>query len=133
MRNTLCPCGSNTETQKCCQPIINGLKDAETAEQLMRSRYTAFTQANADYLIKSHHSKTRNIKDKKDIKRWAQSVKWMGLTVINTKEGQPADTIGTVEFKAVYIEDGVLNQIHEVSLFEKEHGKWTYKNGKHLD
>ena len=128
---TLCPCGSNKEPNNCCQPIINGLKDAETAEQLMRSRYTAFAQANVNYLMKSHHTLTRNIKDKKDIKRWAQSVKWMGLTIIRTEKGKKEDDTGMVEFKAVFIENGQLSHIHEASIFEKENGKWVYKNGNH--
>ncbi len=129
---TLCPCGSNIDFDSCCEPIIIGEKNALTAEQLMRSRYSAYTFANVDYLMKSHHTKTRNIKDKKHIKRWAQSVKWIKLIIINKELGQENDLTGMVEFKAVYIEDGQINQIHEESLFEKENNKWTYKQGKHL-
>ncbi|TLX70239.1 Sec-C motif domain protein [Labilibacter sediminis] len=126
-----CPCGSGKLLKDCCQPIIQNQKDAITAEELMRSRYTAFTLADVGYLMKSHHSKTRPIKEKKNIKKWAESVQWMGLTIINKTEGSAKDTKGMVEFKAVFIENGKLDHIHECSLFEKENGKWVYFKGTH--
>ncbi|WP_066627682.1 YchJ family protein [Labilibacter marinus] len=132
MLNSLCPCGSKKDKNNCCVAILEGKLEAETAEALMRSRYTAFTLAHAEYLMKSHHSKTRNIKDKKDIKQWAKSVKWMGLTIINTEKGQLGDDTGTVEFKALFIENGQLNHIHEKSFFCLENKKWVYKSGKQL-
>ncbi len=123
-----CPCGLNKLAEDCCLPIINGKKNAHTAEQLMRSRYTAFTIAEVDYLMSSHHSKTRNMKDKKEIKRWAKSVQWMGLSILDKEKGTASDTSGIVEFKAVFMENGQLDQIHEKSYFEKENNLWVYKN-----
>ena len=55
----LCLCGSGLTYADCCEPIISGKKDATTAQELMRSRYTAFTKANVDYLMRSHSIKTR--------------------------------------------------------------------------
>ena len=37
----LCPCGSEKIYTECCEPLIKGDRVAETAEALMRSRYTA--------------------------------------------------------------------------------------------
>ena len=130
--NINCTCGSNKLKEQCCLPIIEGRIDAETAEQLMRSRYTAFTLFNADYLMKSHHTQTRNIKEKKEIKRWAKSVKWVGLTIIKTKNGLANNNKGSVEFKAVYIENGELKHIHENSFFEREKGRWVYVSETNL-
>lgn len=124
-----CPCGSGRSFATCCEPIIKGKTDATTAQELMRSRYVAFTLANVDYLMRSHHSSTRPIKERKSIERWAKSVKWIGLTVLNTQAGEANDTIGYVEFKALYLEDGKLQQIHERSLFERENEKWVYVSG----
>lgn len=98
----------------------------------MRSRYTAFTIANADYLMKSHHISTRPVKEKEEIKNWAQSVKWMGLSIINTIKGQINDKEGMVEFKALYMDKGQLQAIHEKSLFRKEKGMWFYVSGQHV-
>lgn len=126
-----CPCGSGLLFIDCCEPIISGKKDAITAQELMRSRYTAFTQANANYLMRSHSAKTRPIKERKSIEKWAKSVNWMGLTIIQTQAGEANDEVGYVEFKALYLENGQPHQIHEKSLFRRENGKWVYVSGVH--
>lgn len=98
----------------------------------MRSRYVAFTMANADYLMRSHHSRTRPVKERQRIKKWAESVQWMGLVIVNTQSGEVSDTIGYVEFKAMYLEDGQMQEIHEKSLFERENQRWVYVSGVHF-
>ena len=127
-----CPCGSGLSYSACCEPIIFGKKDAETAQKLMRSRYTAFTQADVDYLMRSHSAKTRPVKERKIIERWAKSVAWMGLTILNTEAGEANDETGYVEFKANYLENGKPKQIHEKSFFQRENWKWVYVSGIHL-
>jgi SEC-C motif-containing protein len=52
--NNRCPCGSNLPYHECCDLIISAKKEAVTCLELMRSRYTAFTAANVDYLMLSH-------------------------------------------------------------------------------
>ncbi len=128
----LCPCGSGQLFLDCCETIISGKKEAETALKLMRSRYVAFTLANGDYLMRSHTAKTRPEKDRKSIEKWAKSVTWMGLTILDTNAGEASDEFGTVEFKALYLEDGKLQQIHEKSLFQHENQRWVYVSGEHL-
>jgi len=127
----LCPCGLNKAVADCCESIISGKRNAATAEELMRSRYVAFTKADVNYLMQSHHSKTRPIKEKKSIEHWAKSVQWVGLTILSTTEGKETDNRGMVEFRALYIEEGELREIHEKSLFEREGGKWVYTSGIH--
>ncbi len=125
-----CPCGSGLSYPNCCQPIISGITDAESAQKLMRSRYAAFTRADGAYLMSSHSSKTRPIHERKSIEKWAKSVTWMGLTILHTNTGEAGDETGSVEFKALYLENGKLQQIHEKSLFERENGKWVYVSGE---
>lgn len=127
-----CPCSSGDNFDQCCQPFIENKHNAPTALQLMRSRYTAFTQANVDYLMKTHHISTRPVKEKEDIKKWTQSVQWMNLSVINTRKGQINDKEGMVEFKAMYMENGQLQAIQEKSLFRNEKGVWFYVSGQHV-
>ena len=127
--HSLCPCGSGQLLVSCCNPIVSGVNDAITAQELMRSRYTAFTQANIDYLMRSHSAKTRPVKESKSIEKWAKSVVWMGLTIIQTQAGEAGDKIGYIEFKALYFENGKPEQIHEKSLFQRENGKWRYVSG----
>lgn len=130
--SNLCPCGSAQPFANCCEPIISGKKYATTALELMLSRYTAFTLADVDYLLRSHAVKTRPVKDRKNIERWAKSVKWMGLSILRTEAGQTTDETGYVEFKATFLENGQPGQIHEKSLFQRENGQWVYVSGVHF-
>jgi len=130
--NKICPCGSNRPYTECCEPIISLRKEAATCEELMRSRYTAFTTANVDYLMHSHHTKTRQLKEAKNIKKWAALVQWMGLVILNTQGGAVKDDIGYVEFSAMYLDAGQLQQIHEKSLFKRENQRWVYVSGIHF-
>lgn len=127
-----CPCGSQQSADACCDPILSGNQEALTALQLMRSRYVAFTRADGDYLMRSHSLKTRPVREKKNMEQWARSVSWIGLTIVGTQAGQAGDQTGYVEFKASYLEDGKLQQIHEKSLFRRENGHWVYVSGVHF-
>ncbi len=131
--NQICACGSEKPAEDCCEPIISGKKVAETAEELMRSRYVAFTKANINYLMHTHHPSTRPNKERNKIKRWAQSVQWLDLSVTAVKDGLADDEKGTVSFRAFYIENEQYEQIYEESSFEKIDGKWIYMDGIDLD
>ena len=124
--NENCPCGSGKEYFECCELIHNDMSKATVAEELMRSRYTAFTLGNGDYLMESHHSSTRPISDKIAIVDWANSVRWLRLEIINSTNGMKTDNEGTVEFKAFYSEGYKEKVIHENSKFVKENGNWLY-------
>ena len=121
-----CPCGIQKTYPQCCGLIHTDIKNAKTAEQLMRSRYTAFTLANGDYLMESHHPSKRKIKEKHEIVQWAQSVTWLRLEVLHATKGSEHDTEGTVEFKAFFKEGATVRSIEENSRFVKEEGTWFY-------
>lgn len=127
-----CPCGSKQNYADCCGAIISGKRNAATCLELMKSRYSAYTKADINYLMLSHHSKTRPVnKERKGIQKWAKSVRWMQLIIVNTWNGNLSDNEGHVEFKALYFENGLIQQIHEKSLFQRENGKWVYVSGAH--
>lgn len=125
-KNSSCPCSSNKLYIDCCKIAHSDLSKVETAEQLMRSRYTAFTQGNGDYLMLSHHSDTCPYHDKDEIVNWANSVTWSRLEIINFTKGQPKDLEGFVEFKAYFNEGFKEKFIHENSKFVKENNNWVY-------
>ncbi|MGD1990808.1 MAG: YchJ family metal-binding protein, partial [Chromatiales bacterium] len=54
-----CPCESGLDYDLCCGRFIDEGALPETAEQLMRSRYTAFTLDRISYLEKTWHRATR--------------------------------------------------------------------------
>jgi SEC-C motif-containing protein len=121
-----CVCGSGKFFEDCCGPLLRGLKEASTAKALMRSRYTAFVKADVEYLMKSCHSSTRDLSQKKEIKTWTTSVTWLCLKISNTNKGTAQDKEGTVAFKASFMEEGQVKVISENSYFVRENGNWRY-------
>ena len=123
-----CPCGRNKTYVDCCKKAHNNIESVKTAEDLMRSRYSAFVLANIDYLMLSWSSKTCNTsaKAKKELKEWTTSVTWVKLNVINSNDGQEHHNTGTVEFKAFFYENGHLECIQENSFFERQNKHWVY-------
>jgi SEC-C motif domain protein len=118
---TICPCGSKMAPGDCCQPFIFSNAFPDTAEQLMRSRYTAFTQENAAYLLQSWHSETRP----KSIE-FDDDTKWLGLKIISTVKGSQTDDEGWVRFVARYKISGKAYRIEEHSYFLRHSDKWLY-------
>ena len=92
-----------------------------TAEQLMRSRYSAFVVQDADYLLQTWHSSTRPGQIGFD-----RDQLWAGLDVVATTSGGALEPTGTVEFHARYSRFGVPRAQHEVSRFVREGGRWVY-------
>ena len=120
-----CYCGNSLSFQECCEPYILGFKNVSTAEALMRSRYSAYVVAEADYLLATTHVSTRKSYKKSDILQWSQANKWLKLEII-------ASTENTVTFKAFYLDENLKAQVHyEHSTFKLEDGKWFYVDGEY--
>ncbi len=121
-----CPCESGETYKTCCEPFIKGEKEAETAEQMMRSRYSAYTQVAMDYIERTHDPKTRDETDMEANREWAESTKWTGLEILETKQGGVGDEVGTVTFKAKFETEEGIQDHQELSLFRKHEGKWYF-------
>jgi SEC-C motif-containing protein len=117
-----CSCGLPASYPACCGRYISGQATAPNAETLMRSRYTAYTLENDQYIQNTWHPRSRQV-----VKFDRQEAcKWMGLKVIAFQEdGQKA----TVEFVASYKVNGKAHKLHEISKFEFEDGQWFYVDG----
>lgn len=90
----------------------------------MRSRYSAYVLGLHAYLLASWHPSTAP--GELD----GQSVKWLGLEVLNAAEQGDA---GVVEFVARYrdlAQGGRAARLHEVSCFVRESGRWLYIDGE---
>ena len=119
-----CPCGSGLDYQQCCAPLLDGTRTASNAEQLMRSRFTAFSTGKLDYLKSSWHPDF--------VPRDLQidgGLTWLDLTVIDFVDG---DNEATVEFEARFLSGGSLQGLHERSRFLKQQGRWLYTDGDQL-
>lgn len=125
----LCPCMSEKDFSVCCEPILKG-SSAETAEQLMRARYTAYSQVNIDFIEKTHDPKTRKKTDMESNREWAEQTEWKKLEILSTKDGGINDTTGIVEFRAQFSDGEKDSFHHEISEFTKKNGEWFFTDGK---
>lgn len=148
-----CPCQINptAETadaplsyQDCCQPYhdtfyngafyndevdkADGIK-AETAERLMRTRYSAFALVKPDYIVKTTVPAQQALLDINAIESWAKETDWAGLEIVEhtPKLGKRH---AQVEFKAYFnAKDnagdlaGKIQAHHELSTFVKVEDK----------
>lgn len=120
-----CPCGGPAY-ENCCGRFIDNGAIPETAEQLMRSRYSAYVLQKEPYLKATWHPSTRPA----DTIAQDDGTKWLGLEV---KKHVPAGNEATVEFVARYKVGGRAHRLHEVSRFVREDGRWFYVDGSFPD
>ncbi len=123
-----CPCGSHELYVQCCGQYIDGAETAPTPEALMRSRYTAYTQANMDYIQKTMQGEPVKDFDPVLSKEWAQHCDWQQLQVLHCQ--QLSSNHGFVEFIAHYQSKGQHQHLHEVSEFRRISGVWFYVGGE---
>ena len=126
----ICPCGSGSSFATCCEPIIKGARESETAEELMRARYSAFVTGAIDFIVASTHSRTRNDIDLSFIREWSETSTWRGLEIFETK--QVNDNKAFVSFEAQFTQGGEDHRHREKSLFERENGEWRFVTGDDL-
>lgn len=123
---SLCPCKSNHSYYTCCMPLHYHKAKAATAEELMRSRYSAYFFRLVDYLVETHHPDTREPGMKKQLSKTVHNISWQFLTVLNTSKGAAEDKTGKVEFRAECYVEGDPHEQHEYSRFKRYKGEWKY-------
>ncbi|MCR8670970.1 YchJ family protein [Agrococcus sp. HG114] len=121
-----CPCGTGLVYGECCGPIHRGDREAATAEQLMRSRFTAFALGDADWLLASWHPSTRPRSLELD-----PGIRWLRLDILSTAGGGPFDSEGTVVFEAHWVADGARGSMREASRFRRDR-IWQYVDGEQV-
>ena len=124
---TACPCGSRRSYSGCCG-LVHAGRPAESAEALMRSRFSAFALGLAAYLLESWHPDTRPPALDLD-----DGTQWRRLQIVDTAAGGPADETGIVEFRASYRTPGGSGVLHERSRFARLDGAWRYVDGDIVD
>lgn len=124
MTELACPCRSGEQYQHCCQALHDGLP-AQTAEALMRSRYSAFVLGKIDYLLDTLAPELRQKTDREQLQATIAQTQWLGLQVLGSKLERDA---ASVEFVAWY-QDTPLGQLHERSRFYKLDQRWLYLDG----
>lgn len=121
MSSQICPCCSGKSYQACCQPLHKGSK-AESPEQLMRSRYSAFSQGNSQYLLETSSEQLRGSLTKDDLDQTCEAFQFVSLEIVSAQSE-------TVEFIANLLLDNELHSLHETSSFIMQNGNWKYDTG----
>lgn len=126
-----CPCCSGLQYDECCGPYIDTEKNAPTPLALMRSRYTAFTQVNIDYIGSTMIGEALEEFEPVSFADWIKNLHWIHLTIIDAPDVSEDDEVGEVEFSAHYERsDGEAFDITERSLFVKVDDEWFYASGE---
>ena len=96
----------------------------ENAQLLMRSRYSAYSLLDSDYLMETWHSDygPQNLILEDDIR-------WIGLQVMDFQDNNDH---ATVEFEARFLIKGQVDAVHEDSCFVNQQGRWLYTRGDQL-
>lgn len=128
MKTQHCPCQSGQQYTTCCEPLHQQKQQAKTAEQLMRSRYSAFVMQHTEYLQATLHPSQHQPDDAVSLQQTMESTQWLGLRIVISAEyGDKAE----VEFIAFY-QDSPIGQLHERSRFIRQHNQWFYVDGTFL-
>lgn len=101
--------------------------DAVRAEDLMRSRYTAFAKRLTQYVVYSWDPATLP----EDLS-FRDGLTWTGLEIVATELGGPDDDTGVVEFIATHEHAGHRGRLHERSRFVRHDGRWVYLDGDQI-
>ena len=119
----LCPCGSQENYESCCGAFHTQSKQPQTAEQLMRARYSAFAKNQISFIESTHMPGTTDF-DAGEAQEWATSSQWKGLKIIQAKND-------VVEFQAHYADkEGKDYLHHEIAKFKRLEDIWYYEDGQ---
>ena len=125
----LCPCTSKKPYDRCCGPFHAGRTAPETAEQLMRSRFSAYAMAKVNYLIATRPEDKRSEENREELAQYCKSVSCVGLKIVSKELGGRDDSTGIVTFHASLQTNGRRSLHIETSHFARENGKWVYVDG----
>src|SRR5688500_15686614 len=93
-----CPCGSGKLFDVCCGPLLSGKRRPATAEELMRSRFTAHVARDYAYLHRTYQP-TASVPYKAEADPWTQD--WSRLVIHAHEPGNNPDT-AFVDFTAYF-------------------------------
>ena len=125
-----CPCGALSPRRQplaladCCGRYLDHFDTtpAPDAEQLMRSRYSAFVLERSDYLLATWHASTRPA-----ALDFEPGARWLGLDVRSHRvlDAEHAEVAVVARYRVA----GRAVRLHERSRFVREDGRWWYVDG----
>ena len=121
---SLCFCRSGKEYKHCCAPFHLHTAVPETAEQLMRSRYTAYVLKNIPYIVATTVPSQQTLLETHLLQEWADNTTWLGLEILKTEN--LTKTQSAVEFKAIFQGEEEELTHQERSIFVKIENRWYF-------
>ena len=125
-----CHCGNPSEYSECCELLHKG-QPAQSAEQLLRSRYSAFVTQDIAFIKQTIHPSQLHEFDEKGIREWAENSEWEGLEIHSVNEISEIET--HIDFTAVYKLANQVHQHREMSVFKKKDGVWYFFDGRFIN
>ena len=122
-----CSCGSHKNYSDCCGKFIEGTELPTTPEQLMRSRFSAYSLGHIDYIQKTMRGKAAEKFDLQEALLTKAQYKWLDLKIIAAPPAKKDK--GFVEFSARYFMNGKVYTLHEKSEFQFYKNQWYYVDG----
>ncbi len=123
-----CPCGSGKSFAVCCRAIHAGARQAASAEELMRARFSAHAVHDFKFL----HESYRPTAGKPYVPEEGEpTVAWTRLE-IHSHETTDSPDRSFVDFSAYGSEEGVEKALHEKSEFLRIDGRWFYNREMRL-
>ncbi|HEY8042545.1 MAG TPA: YchJ family metal-binding protein [Polyangiaceae bacterium] len=127
-----CPCHSGRRYAACCAPLHRDEREADTPEELMRSRYAAFALGLGAYLVKTLG---RDHPDRagdeaalaRELSGARERQRFLGLRIVAASSDGDR---GEVLFHARIFERGADRSFAERSAFRREQGAWRYTGGE---
>jgi UPF0225 protein CGSHiEE_01665 len=121
---SLCFCRSGKEYKHCCAPFHLHTAVPEKAEQLMRSRYTAYVLKNIPYIVATTVPSQQTLLETHLLQEWADNTTWLGLEILKTEN--LTKTQSAVEFKAIFQGEEEELTHQERSIFVKIENRWYF-------
>lgn len=123
-----CPCCSGLQYSLCCGRYLSGEEIPASPEALMRSRYTAYSRHDVDYLLATWHQTHRSAELRQALSENASLIRWEGLNIVACEAGSHVNE-AYVTFFARYVENGRSGAVYERSRFVREDQRWYYIDG----
>lgn len=118
-----CPCGSGKTFGQCCEPVLKQARTAATAEELMRSRFTAHVVRDYRHLHRTYWETARRpfVEEREE----GPDMKWTRLVIHAHEVGAKPDA-AFVDFTAYFDDAGTERPMHEKSEFARIDGHWFF-------
>lgn len=119
-----CPCGFGDSFNACCA-LLHAGQPAQSAEQLMRSRYSAYATQNIDYIVQTTLPIQQQGLDIDAMTAWSKQNQWQGLT-IHRVLGKANSRHAQVEFTAAFTDAHGVQTHRELSGFVYIAPQWYF-------